>query len=403
MFRRAATLLLGLALCGPAFAAGSLRILTPVSGRPALGPTAVALQVQTPEGAAVSRVVVELDGKQVALLTSPPWTAIVDLGTGETERVLGAVSAFSDGTFARAQVRIAAVRIQETAEVSLVSFYATVRDESGALVNDLKVSDFQLTENGRAQKIERFSTERRPLRAALVLDTSESMNTDDRIGKARAAAIRFLETLAPEDEVALLTFSDAVHLVHPMTSDLRAIRAAIEGMGAKGGTALYDAIWKASELLSGEDGRKVLVLLSDGKDEAQSGIEPGSLHTMNEALQRALRDEVMIFAIGIGRWGTEQAPEADPYTRMPLRDILNTLGSATGGEVLFLSRPRQLAEAFERVAEALRNQYAVAYTSDDQRKDGSWRETRLTALRKGLTVTARRGYYAPKQSPRASG
>jgi VWFA-related protein len=88
---------------------------------------------------------------------------------------------------------------------------------------------------------------------------------------------------------------------------------------------------------------------------------------------------------------------------MPLRDILNTLGSATGGEVLFLSRPRQLAEAFERVAEALRNQYAIAYTSDDQRKDGSWRETRLTALRKGLSVTARRGYYAPKQPPRASG
>ena len=400
---RAAALLLGLWFCLPASAAGSLRILTPASGRPALGPTQVTLDVLPPEGATVSRVVLELDGKQVGLLTAPPWTATVDLGTGENERALTAVAAFSDGSFARGLVRVAAVRIQETAEVSLVSFYATVRDEGGALVNDLKVSDFQLTENGRPQKIERFSTERRPLRAALVIDTSESMNTDDRIGKARAAAVRFLETLGPEDEVALVTFSDEVHLVHPMTGDLRGIRSAIEGMGAKGGTALYDAIWKASELLGGEDGRKVLVLLSDGKDEAQSGIEPGSLHTMNEALQRALRDEVMVFAIGIGKWGTEQSPEADPYTRMPLRDILSTLGSATGGEVLFLSRPRQLAEAFERVAEALRNQYAIAYTSDDQRKDGSWRETRLTALKKGLSVTARRGYYAPKQPPRASG
>jgi Ca-activated chloride channel family protein len=403
VLRRTVLLLLCLGACLPALAAGSLRILSPPSGRPALGPTEVALEVQPPQGATVNRVVVELDGKQVALLTASPWSTTVDLGTGESERTLNAVAAFSDGTFARAQARIAAVRIQETAEVSLVSFYATVRDESGALVNDLKISDFQLTENGRPQKIERFSTERRPLRAALVLDTSESMNTDDRIGKARAAAIRFLETLSPDDRVALLSFSDAVHLVQPMTGDLRAVRASIEGLGAKGGTALYDAIWKGSELLSGEDGRKVLVLLSDGKDEAQSGIEPGSLHTMNEALQRALRDEVMIFAIGIGKWGTEQAPEADPYTRMPLRDILNTLGSATGGEVLFLSRPRQLAEAFERVAEALRNQYAIAYTSEDQRKDGSWRETRLTALKKGLTVTARRGYYAPKQPPRASG
>jgi VWFA-related protein len=404
VLKKLLVLLLGwTAFCLPAWAAGSLRILSPVSGRPALGPTSVNVQVIAPEGAAVQRVVVELDGKPLATLTAPPWTTTVDLGAGERERSLTAVAAFSDGTFARGAVRVAAVRIQETAEVSLVSFYATVRDEAGALVTDLKVGDFHITENGRPQKIERFSTERRPLRVALVLDTSQSMETDDRIGKARAAAVRFLSTLAPEDEVALLTFNDGVHVLRPMTRDLEDVRNAIDGLTPKGGTALYDAIWKGSEILGGEEGRKVLVLLSDGKDEAQSGIEPGSLHTMNEALQRALREEVMIFPIGIGKWGTEQAPETDPYTRMPLRDILTNLGQATGGEVLFLSRPRQLAEAFERVAEALRNQYAIAYTSDDPRKDGSWRETRLSVLRKGLTVTARRGYYAPKEPARASG
>jgi Ca-activated chloride channel family protein len=393
---------LGLAACLPASAAGTVRFLTPVSGRPALGPTQVALEVISPEGASAVRIVLELDGKQVAVLTAPPWTALVDLGSGERDRSLTAAATFSDGSTGRDTTRVAAVRIQETAEVSLVSFYATVRDEAGALVTDLKAGDFQVTENGKPQKIERFSTEHRPLRVALVLDVSQSMETDDRIGKARAAAIRFLDTLAPEDQVALLTFSDAVHLVHPMTGNLGAVRAAIEGLTPKGGTALYDAIWKGSELLGPQDGRKVLLLLSDGKDEAQSGIEPGSLHTMNEALQRALHEEVMIFAIGIGKWGTEQAPESDPYTRMPLRDILNNLSSATGGEVLFLSRPRQLAEAFERVAEALRNQYAIAYTSTDQRKDGSWRETRTVVLRTGLAVTARRGYYAPKQPARAS-
>jgi len=93
--------------------------------------------VQPPEGASVMRLTVELDGRQVALLTVAPWTAMVDLGAGESDRTLNAVAAFSDGTFARAQARIAAVRIQETAEVSLVSFYATVRDVSGTLVSDL--------------------------------------------------------------------------------------------------------------------------------------------------------------------------------------------------------------------------------------------------------------------------
>jgi Ca-activated chloride channel family protein len=229
------------------------------------------------------------------------------------------------------------------------------------------------------------------------------MNTDDKIGKARAAATRFLETLAPGDKVALVTFSDEVHLLQPMTDDLQAVRTAIEGLSAKGGTALYDAIWKASELLGPEDGRKVLILLSDGRDEASSGIEPGSLHTVDEALQRALREEVMVYAIGLGKFGTEQAPLTDPYSRVPLRDILANLGQSTGGDVLFLTRPRQLAEAFERVAEALRNQYAIAYTSDDERKDGSWRETRLSVQKPGLTVTARRGYYAPKAPARADG
>jgi Ca-activated chloride channel family protein len=396
-------LLLCLAPSLPASAAGALRFLAPRSGRPALGPTPVALEVTPPEGASVVRVVLQLDGRDAARIAAPPWTATVDVGAGERDRTLAGIATFSDGSTARGAVRLAAVHIQETAEVSLVSFYATVRDGSGDFVTDLKPGDFQVTENGRLQKIERLSTERRPLRVALVLDTSQSMETDDKIGKARQAAIRFLSTLAPEDEVALVTFSDEVNLLQPMTSDHASVRAAVDGLAAKGGTALYDAIWKASELLGPEDGRKVLILLSDGRDEAYSGIEPGSLHTVDEALQRALREEVMIFPIGLGRFATDQGPLTDPYSRVPLRDILSNLGQATGGEVLFLTRPRQLAEAFERVAEALRNQYAIAYTSDDQRKDGSWRETRLSVHKQGLTVTARRGYYAPKVARRADG
>jgi Ca-activated chloride channel family protein len=403
VIRALVALCLTAAFALPASAAGTLRFVAPASGRPGMGPMPVTVQVVPPDGASVTRVVLQLDGATVATLSGPPWSATVDLGNGERDRTLSGIASFSDGSVARSAVRVLAVRVQMSEEVSLVSFYATVRNEAGEFVTDLRPADFRITENGRPQTIERLSTERRPLRVALVLDTSESMNEDDKIGKARAAATRFLSTLSPEDQVALIAFSDDVRLLHPMSSDLAAVQRTVDALTASGGTALYDAIWKASDLLGPEDGRKVLILLSDGRDEASSGIEPGSLHTADEALQRALRQEVMVYAIGVGKFGTDKAPDTDPYTRIPFRDILANLGQATGGDVLFLTRPRQLAEAFERVAEALRNQYAIAYTSDDERKDGSWRETRLTVQKKGLAVTARRGYYAPKEPPRVAG
>ena len=98
-----------------------------------------------------------------------------------------------------------------------------------------------------------------------------------------------------------MTFNDRVNVVQNLTADSRLLAQAIESTKARGGTALYDAVWKTSRLLEGFDGRRVIVLLSDGQDEASSGLEPGSLHTMEEALEQALRSEVMIFPIGLGK------------------------------------------------------------------------------------------------------
>ena len=115
-----------------------------------------------------------------------------------------------------------------------------------------------------------------------------------------------------------------------------------------------------------------------------------------------LRNEVMVFAIGLGQFGTEKYPLMDFYGRQSLKSILAGLAQTTGGQVLFPTRPKQLLTAFEEVAEALRHQYAFAYTSDDARRDGSWRETRLLT-RPGLKVTTRRGYYAPRDPGVAGG
>ena len=135
----------------------------------------------------------------------------------------------------------------------------------------------------------------------------------------------------------------------------------------------------------------MLILLSDGRDEAANGLEPGSLHTLSEALDKALRNEVMIFAIGFGR---DLDQQFDFYERTTLAEILSRLAESTGGRVLFPKRTGALRSAFEEVAVHLRHQYSIAYSPDNESKDGAWREIRLRTRQPELEVVTRKGYYA---------
>ena len=393
---------LALAATAAADPAGSIAFVSPRPLSPAIGPTTIELRVEPPAGRAVEQVVVSVEGDVVGTLTAPPWRILWDAGDGDRARRITATAVFTGGATARATLTVDPLVIHETSEVSLVSFYATVRDRSGDYVRGLGPGDFVLTENGRTEQIERFESERKPLTVAIVLDSSLSMLEQRGIQEAKEASLAFLKALEPADRAMVATFNDGVHIVQPLTSDRGRLVAAIEGIEAGGGTALYDAIWTATGALADVEGRRVLVLLSDGRDEAQSGLEPGSVHTVGEALDRALRNEVMIFAIGFGKIGTEKQPVMDFYGRQPLRSILASFAQTTGGQVLFPDHAGELRAAFTDVSEALRNQYSIAYTSDDERRDGSWRETRLVPRNRALTVTTRRGYFAPKDGTTAS-
>jgi hypothetical protein len=144
----------------PAWAAGTVRFLTPVSGRPALGPTQVALALMPPEGATPVRIVIQLDGRQVAVLTEPPWTLLLDLGGGEKDRSLTATATFSDGSTARDSSRVTSGASRRRRSPPGASLPCAT---PGALVTDL---GRRLPDHGEreAAEIERFSTERRPLR-----------------------------------------------------------------------------------------------------------------------------------------------------------------------------------------------------------------------------------------------
>src|SRR5439155_4750780 len=121
--------------------------------------------------------------------------------------------------------------------------------------------------------------------------------------------------------------------------------------------------------------------------------EPGSLHTFEEALEKALHSEVILFTIGFGK---KLGTEMDFYGRSSLKEILDRLAEDSGGSSHYPQRPSQLKGAYELIGEELRNQYSLAFASADLKADGSWHAIRVELAEPGLKAFTRRGYYAPK-------
>lgn len=403
----AVPVLVMMALCAGPAVAQSVEIASPRHLSTALGPTAVEVRVVAPAASAVDRLEIRVDGEAVATLTAPPWTTEWDAGDGSRGHRIEAVLYLDDGRSVRSSVRTSPLRINASLEVNLVNLYPLVLDRSGSYVAGLTREDFRVFENGEEQTIDRFTTEQRPLRVAIVLDTSLSMAKGGRLENAKNAALGFLEALLPQDDAMVVTFADNVRVVQDVTQDRKLLAAAIQKTEAKGGTALYDAIWRTARRLEAFDGRRVMVLLSDGRDEASNGFEPGSLHTLQEAELQTVRSEVMVFTIGLGRnldheyareW-TRSAGAGSSSGGISLKEILESLAVTSGGRLLLTPSAGKLRKAFTAVAKDLRHQYSLAYAPTNDRKDGKYREIKVSVPEAEVEVVIRKGYYAPVGQP----
>jgi len=399
--------LLVVVLCAAPVIAQSVEVVSPRHLSTVLGPTTVDVRVVTPEEAAVERLEILVDGVAIATLSAPPWTADWDAGDGSRGHRVEAVLYLTDGRSVRSAVRTSPLRINASLEVNLVGLYPLVLGPSGAYVTGLTREDFRVYENGELQTIDRFTTEQRPLRVAIVLDTSLSMAKGGRLENAKKAALGFLEALLPQDDALVVTFSDNVRVVQDVTQDRELLVSAIEKSEAKGGTALYDAIWRTARRLEAFDGRRVMVLLSDGRDEASNGFEPGSLHTLQEAELQTVRSEVMVFTIGLGhnldrefaREWTRTAGAGSASGGISLKEILESLAVTSGGRLLLSPSASKLRKAFTAVAKDLRHQYSLAYEPTNDRNDGQYRKIEVTVPDQDAEVVVRKGYYAPLAEP----
>ena len=376
----------------PASGPVTVRFAEPGSTTLLQGPTRITIEAATSPDARIVSVTLYADDRLLSVIERAPYTLTWDAGPGLGIRRLRAVALDSSGRTAEATLVTRRLPVGEYAEVRLVTLYAAVRDARGRPVLDLDRSDFAVSEDGVPQTVTHFSAARAPITIALLLDTSASMRLGGRIELARRAAGEFLDAVEPEDRLLVLNFDDLLHGDRVPAADRASLRQRIEAVTTGGGTALYDALYQTAGLLQEADGRRAIVLLSDGRDQALAENEPGSLHLFEEALERAHRADVVVYAIGLGRHLDE---EMDLAHRRSLRDILETLATQTGGRAWFPERPADLAGVYRQVASDLKDQYTLAYSPVNETRDGRWRAIRVEVRRGGLAVRSRAGYYAP--------
>ena len=391
----AAALCAGLALLllpTPAEAAVTARIVSPAADRPVYGKSSIETTVQAPEGVTPLKVEVFVDGRLLATLLDQPFQTPWDAGDGADPHLIRVKVYASDGSITAAEIRTAPRLGVQRARVLLVEVYVTVKDEDGGFITDLRQDQFTIQEDGRPQKTVLFTTERKPIQVVLLLDVSASMKREDRLVKAVEAARAFVEALEPKDSVAVLAFSDETKVLQPFTLEREPLLAAIGATEPQRGTSLYDAIHVAAATLGEQEGRRALILLSDGQDLSYDGIGPGSTHTFEEAVTETLRQQVTAYTIGLGE---QLESDYDFDRRHSAKEVLTRLAEDTGGRFFPVSRPGRLRGAFERVLDELRFQYLLGYNPSNDRRDGTWRSIAVSVSRPRVKVSARKGYFAP--------
>ena len=334
-------------------------------------------------------------------------------------------------------------------KVNVVNVLATVRDKHGKIVSNLTKDDFTLTEDGRPQSVHYFSRETDlPLTLGLLVDTSLSQRRV--LDQERIASHSFLHQMVREDrdKAFIIHFDHEVELLQDVTSSHKKLEEALQalktpeftdpqgnggggnwpgsGQGGGhrgghhgGGTTLYDAIFLASdELMRKQEGRKALVLLTDG-------VDRGSKETLDAAIESAQRANTVVYSIlfkddesyarggGFGRptigfpgGGGHRGGQRYPNEQRPDgKKILERISKETGGRLFEVSNKRPIDQNYSEITEELRNQYNLGYTPDRvASNDSSYHKIQVAAKQKDLIVQARDGYYGNTiVSPSATG
>jgi Ca-activated chloride channel family protein len=288
-----------------------------------------------------------------------------------------------------------------------VAIYATVTGPDGRLVPDLPRDAFVVADNGRRQAITLFANTIQPITAVVLLDRSGSMRANFRL--VERAAARFVEALLPGDRVRIGSFSNRIQLdPRDFTSDRGQLLGILRSeLQPEGPTPLWNAVYVGITALLHQQGRRVILVFTDGVDSPERGLASNSL---KDVMKRAEEEDVMVYAIGLApaglpRTGRRAAPGpgrqrgpggrglsgAPPFAEQP-DEGLPRIAEATGGGYFELNSANDLAATFARVADELHHQYALGFTPETL--DGKMHALEVQVQGAGMRARARRSYLA---------
>lgn len=269
--------------------------------------------------------------------------------------------------------------------VRLVNVFTTVTDAQGAPVADLSKDDFKVFEDGIPQTISVFDRESElPLNIVVAIDTSESTRSDMKLEVASAK--KFVHSvLRPVDRISIFQISEDVLQLSGFSGDVKRIERGIDDLQKGAGTSLYDAIFLGAQSLMDQQGRKVMVLITDGGDTTSSA-------TYASALRRAQEAEAIVYSIIV------VPVAADAGRNTGGEHALIQISKDTGGKYYYAESTDQLDQAFRQVSDELRTQYLIAYYPNRRLSDSAFRRITIEVNRKdasGKPVQARyrAGYY----------
>ena len=267
------------------------------------------------------------------------------------------------------------------AGTQVVSLFATVTDAQKRLVPDLQQADFEVLDNEKTQPLVFFQNEVQPITVVVMLDTSGSMTLT--LDLLRAAAEQFVIRLLPADKAKVGAFNDKIQVKGlKFINDRDQLVTDIKDLDYGNGTRLWDAIAASEDELKGIEGRRVVLVFTDGDDTDSRS------YSLGKVIDRARAEEVMVYAIGIesvyfnGQRTVRTKPDSG----------LRKIAEETGGGYFELTKTADLAPTFTRVAQELHSQYVLGFTPTSL--DGKVHKLAVRMKQQGMTARARRSYIA---------
>ena len=331
-----------------------------------------------------------VDGRPVGSLTAAPFRLRVDLGLDNRAHVIEVVATDTKGRQARHRVQTAQVPLGSRYDVDLRQLYVTVTRD-GAPVRDLGRGDFTVLDDGRPQQLITFENGDVPFTAALLIDASASM-FGTKLEAARAGAASFIRGMRELDEGKVTVFSDVIQNTTPFSGNPEVLTAGLTGVLGQGGTAVNDNLYAALKLLESRQGRRLVVLLSDGID-SHSALDGA------EVLEAARRSQAMVYWIRLLQPGenADDEPRMASAWRMPddyrrQAKALRELVELSGGRIIPIHSATEIEPVFVEILRELREQYALGYYPSERQRDGSWHRLKIEVDRSGVDVRTQRGY-----------